>query len=97
MKWRGRDATEHLDDDIQEHIRRETEENIARGMAPDEAAIAASRAFGNVTVDQGSRARGLDPALVGSMFQDVRYAARLWRRAPAFSLVVALTLALGSG
>ena len=31
MKWRTRDAIDHLDDDIQEHIRRETEENIGRG------------------------------------------------------------------
>jgi putative ABC transport system permease protein len=97
MKWRSRDPIEHLDDDIQDHIRRETEENIARGMAPDEAATAARRAFGNVTLTREAVRAVWIPLWWDQCVQDVRYAARLWRRAPAFSLVVALTLALGIG
>jgi putative ABC transport system permease protein len=94
---RSRNAIEHLDDDIQEHIRRETEENIARGMAPDEAAAAARRAFGNVALTREAVRAVWIPLWWDQCVQDVRYAARLWRRAPAFSLVVALTLALGIG
>jgi putative ABC transport system permease protein len=97
MKRRSRTAVEHLDDDIQEHIRRETEENIARGMAPDEAAAAARRAFGNVELTREAVRAIWIPLWWDQCVQDVRYAARLWRRAPAFSLVVALTLALGIG
>lgn len=49
MKRRAREYLDSLDDEIRDHIRRETEENIARGMTPDEAVAAARRAFGNVT------------------------------------------------
>jgi hypothetical protein len=41
-------ALDDLDDDTRDHLDRETAENIARGMTPDEAAAAAKRAFGNV-------------------------------------------------
>ena len=97
MKWRSRDPIDHLDDDIQEHIRRETEENIGRGMAPDEAAQAARRAFGNVALTREAVRAVWIPLWWDQCVQDVRYAARLWRRAPGFSLAVALTLALGIG
>jgi hypothetical protein len=38
-----------LDEDIREHIERETQDNIDRGTAPEEARYAAMRKFGNVT------------------------------------------------
>jgi hypothetical protein len=37
-----------LDADIRDHIERETQDNIERGMSPEEARDAASRKFGNV-------------------------------------------------
>jgi hypothetical protein len=37
-----------LDQDIRDHIARETEDNIARGMSPSEAHYAALRKFGNL-------------------------------------------------
>src|SRR5207237_10715802 len=36
-------------------------------------------------------------ALLDDIGQDMRYAARAWRRAPGFALAVTLTLALGIG
>jgi len=38
-----------LDQDIRDHIERETEDNIERGMSPEEARRGAMRKFGNVT------------------------------------------------
>jgi hypothetical protein len=38
-----------LDQDIREHIEKETQDNIERGMPPAEARYAALRKFGNVT------------------------------------------------
>jgi hypothetical protein len=34
MRRRARESLDSLDDEIRDHILRETEENIARGMAP---------------------------------------------------------------
>ena len=46
---RRRRMLEDLDGDIREHIAIETQENIERGMSPDEARTRALRKFGNVT------------------------------------------------
>src|SRR5437660_9999693 len=40
---------EELDQDIRDHIERETQDNIERGMSWEEARYAAVRKFGNVT------------------------------------------------
>jgi hypothetical protein len=46
---RGNRMMEDLDQDIRDHIERETQDNIERGMAPEEARYVAVRRFGNVT------------------------------------------------
>jgi hypothetical protein len=47
MKRRER-MMEDLEQDIREHIEMETQDNVARGMPPEEARYAALRKFGNV-------------------------------------------------
>jgi hypothetical protein len=37
-----------MDDEMRAHLERETEQNIARGMSPDEAHCAARRGFGGI-------------------------------------------------
>ena len=97
MKRPGRESLDTLDDEIRDHIRRETEENIARGMTRADAYAAARRAFGNTTLTKEA-ARGVwIPAWWDDLVQDTRHAFRLVRRAPGFSVVVVLTLALGVG
>ncbi len=43
------DLDRFIHDDISDHIERETEDNIQRGMSPQEARYAAMRKFGNAT------------------------------------------------
>lgn len=44
---------EDLDRDIHDYVARETQDNIERGMSPEEARYAAMRKFGNVTREIG--------------------------------------------
>ncbi|MGH7619780.1 MAG: FtsX-like permease family protein [Gemmatimonadaceae bacterium] len=86
-----------LDEEIRYHLVRETERNIASGMAPAEARRAARRAFGNPTVaTEQARDAARWPALEHTR-QDVLYALRTFRRAPTFVLTVVATIGLGLG
>jgi putative ABC transport system permease protein len=94
---RGRRLLDTLDDDIRDHIERETRDNLDRGMAPDEARRQALLTFGNVAlVKEDTRAIWRWPQ-AEQLVQDCWYALRILRRRPVYALLSVLTLALGIG
>ncbi len=86
-----------LTDEIREHLAHLIEQNLARGMSPEDAPQAARREFGPVTqvVEESREARGV--AWVTNALQDLRYGIRLSLRAPGLAVATILTVALGIG
>lgn len=86
-----------LDEELRCHLEMLVEENIRRGMSPEDAHREARLELGGVeqtkeTCRDTSGFRWLDTVL-----QDLRYAVRIMRKNPGFSALVGLVLALGVG
>ena len=97
--WRRqrRRALDGLDDEIRDHLDRETEINIARGMSPDEARRQARLAFGNVAIVQDDARAAWTWAWLEHARQDVSFGVRILKNSPGLSLSAAVLIALVIG
>jgi predicted permease len=86
-----------LSEEIQAHLEEKIEELVADGMPRKEAAAAARRAFGNITLtEDDSRSVWRWPS-VEDLLADIRYGLRALRHNPMFTVVALLTIAIGIG
>ena len=92
---RRRRMMEGLDQDIREHLARETQDNIDRGMSPQDARYAAMRKFGNVLRVKEETREVWTLVWVEQLVQDFRFAFRTLGKNPGFTLTAVLILALG--
>src|SRR5580692_9422020 len=93
-----RNAVEQdLNDEFRDHLHRQIEENLARGLDAGEARFAALRSLDRLTQrkEECRDMRRLN--ILDDLARDILYAIRVLRGAPAFAITVVLTLGIGLG
>ncbi|MBI2149336.1 MAG: ABC transporter permease [Acidobacteria bacterium] len=86
-----------INDELQYHLDRQIEQNVADGLSPEDARYAALRTFGNTTATR-ERLRAIGGwSSLEALTNDVRYGLRLLRRSPMFAAFAIASLSLGIG
>jgi predicted permease len=86
-----------LEDEVRFHLEMEMENNVKAGMSPAEARHAALRSFGGVEPMKETYRERYGFAIVETVAQDLRHAARTLRRSPGFTATSVAVLGLAIG
>lgn len=101
LRWRSvvrrRSAEAEMEAEFQFHFDQLIEENIARGISPDEARRLARVEMGGITQLQEECRDMWQMSIVEDIWKDLRHAMRLLLRTPGFTAVALLTIAVGTG
>jgi putative ABC transport system permease protein len=95
--FRKPELDRNFENEVSSHIEMAVEENLRRGMSPEEARRAALMGLGGVeqAKEQHRDARGLP--ILDTVLQDLRYAVRSLKRDRGFAIVAVLILGIGIG
>ncbi len=94
---RRRELESGLDEEIRFHIERQTEKNLRAGMSPDESHRQALLKFGGVERTRESTRDRFHFGMMEDFLRDLRHGGRALLRAPGFTIVASVPLALGVG
>jgi predicted permease len=93
--WRRRDLDARLDEEVQAHLDDLAADYVRRGATPEQARLAARRAFGGVEQMKEMHRDSRGIPFLETLARDSRYAVRALARHRWFTAVAVLSLALG--
>ena len=86
-----------LDEEIRDHLDRQIEFNLARGMSPEEARLVALRKLGNAALLRDQTRATWNWNGLEQFIHDLRIGIRTLSRTPGFTLIAIIVMALGIG
>jgi predicted permease len=95
--WRHRALDADFDDELAFHLEMRVEKNLRRGLSRAEAELEARRHLGSTLRAKEGMREARIMMWIETLFRDLSYGARMFRRQPGTTFLAVLTLSLGIG